>query len=155
MHFLDKILSEWDEEEYSQHTSEQGGKGHLPEADLQVEYIDCRQGEDSPSHNGSRAGSYGLDNHVLSQRPLLLQQAGKPDCYDSDRDGGLEDLSDLEPEIGSCRREDYCHQYAQQHRIDGRLLWTASRRQERLVLFALLEFPSGILRKLVVFVFHL
>ena len=65
VHFLDEVFAEWDEEEYSEYASEQGGEEHLPEIDFQAEYVDGREGEYCTGNDYAGAGSYALDDYVL------------------------------------------------------------------------------------------
>ena len=60
------------------------------------------QGENGPRYDHAATSPDRLDDDVLSQGVLPLESAGQPYGDDSDRDGGLEYLTDL-----SGRRAEY------------------------------------------------
>ena len=147
MHVLDEILAERDEEQYSEEASEHGAQEHLPEIDLEPEYVDGRKREDGSGDDHARAGAYALDYHVLPQAALLAEGAGHADGDDCDGDGGLEHLTDLEAEIRRGGREQDSHQQAEGHGIRGDLKGFLFRTQEGPVALPRLQFPVGVLRQ--------
>ena len=100
MHLLYEILPERNQEEDSQHASEQGGEEHLHEIDLDAEYVDGRQCEDCARHNGSGTASDGLYDDVLAESAFLAEGSCEAYCNDGNRYGCLEYLADFKTEIG-------------------------------------------------------
>ena len=155
VHLLYEILPERNQEEDSQHASEQGGEEHLHETDLDAEDVDGRQCEDCARHHGSRAASDGLDDDILAQAALLSESSCQAGCNDGDRNGRLEYLADLEAEIGCRRREDDDHHNSDAYGIEGHFRIGFLRAEQGFVFLSRLQLSLRILRQRSLVFFHI
>jgi hypothetical protein len=64
---------------------------------FRLEDVNGGQGEDGTSHHGTRTGADALDDDILAQRLAALGGCRHAHGDDGDGDGGLEDLSYLQP----------------------------------------------------------
>ena len=159
MLLLHEILSERYQEKYAEDTSQQRREEYLCEVHCELRIFvledeQCRKGEYGTGNDGSRAGTDGLDHHILSQGVLAAQGAGHSYCDDGYRNGCLEYLSYLESEVCCCSREYHGHYYTQSDRPWSDLRIILLGRQQRLVLLSRFQLPMCILRQLCLFFFH-
>ena len=110
MHVLHEIFTEGDEEEYAQHTSQQGAEENLEEVDgdfriLGLEDIEGWEGEDGSRHNHARAGTDRLDDDILAKGVFLAERSREADGDDGDGYGGLKHLAHFQAEVCGGRTE--------------------------------------------------
>ena len=67
------------------------------------------QGENGSRHDHAATGPDRLYDDVFSQSVLPLESAGQPHADDSDRDGGLAYLTDLQAQLSGRRAEYHRH----------------------------------------------
>ena len=105
MHVLDEVLAERYQEQYSEKTSERGAQEHLPEVDIESEYVDCGEREYRARDHHARAGADALHYYILAETVLLSESPRHADGYDRNGNGRFEHLSHLETEERGGRRE--------------------------------------------------
>ena len=110
VHVLHEVAAEGNQQHDTQHAAEERREEDLVELRLQTENVKCRQGEDRTGDDHARTGADGLDNGVLTEHVLLARERTHSHGDDGDRDGRLEHLAHLQPQIGSRGREDDGHQ---------------------------------------------
>ena len=140
-----EILAEGDEEEYSQHTTEQTAEEHLHEAHIESKNVDCRQGENGAGYDHAATGADALDYHVLTQCVLLAE--GSADTYrqDGDWDGGLEHLANLEAQVGRRGAEQYGHQKTHSDAVQSDFLRLAVGRHQGFVFLSFFKWTMCVL----------
>ena len=107
VHVFDEILAERYQEQYSQHTSKQGGQEHFYKVYRNVgifglQYVQGRKCEYGSGNHTARAGAYALYYHVFAHGIPALGCAGYTYGYYCYWYGSFEHLAHLEAEV--CRR---------------------------------------------------
>ena len=149
VHVLHEITAERYQEQDSQTASQQRSKEDLEEVDRNLRILglqDVQRGQrkDGSCHDDARRGSDALDDDVLAQGALALGGGAQTHGDDGDGNGGLEDLSHLQTQIGSGRREDDRHDNTPRDapRVDLGVL--ALRTHQRLIALACLQFAERV-----------
>jgi hypothetical protein len=147
VHVLDEVAAERDQEQDPQEAAQQRGQAHLQEVGLlvQAQDVDARQGEDRTGDDHARGRADRLDHHVLLQGLLLAEPGADADGQDRDRDRGLEDLADLQAEVGGRGREERRVEQTPDQRVRGQFGHDLAGRNDGRVILAWLQLAIGVL----------
>ena len=109
-----KILSERNQEEDTQNTTQQGADEHLHEIDSHfrifiLQDVKGRKSKDSTRYDYTRASTDRLDNDIFTQRTFTLSRTGYTYSNNGNWNSGFEHLTYLQTQISRGRREEDSH----------------------------------------------
>ena len=152
MEVVHEIAAERGQEEHTQDAAQEGHQEDLEEARLQPQDMHRGHDEDAASGDDSAGGADGEDVHVLQQRGgTALQELhgedGETHRQDGNGDGALDALAQLQGDVGRGRREHDGPEEPGNDAPDRDFGWMFTGGYDRLIVFARVQFPEGIIRE--------